>query len=441
MISLTTMDDTTTGPGAGEEVQGEDRLSPASGIPPELLDGLMAEVRAGGLSLLGDEGVLSQLTKALLERALDEELTEHLGYERGDPAGRGTGNSRNGTTPKRLLTEVGAVDLEVPRDREGSFEPRIVPKGTSRLKRFNENVVALYAKGMSTRDIRRTLKSMYGVEVSPDLISKVTDGILEELRDWQHRPLDAVYPIVYIDALVVKVRTGGVVQNRPAYLALGVDTDGRKHVFGVWLGDGGEGAKFWASVLTEIANRGVRDVLFCCCDGLKGLPDAIEATWPRASVQTCVVHLIRASVRYCAWRDRRKVTAALRPIYTAPTVEAAEDAMDTFELEFGDRYPGIVATWRGAWERFIPFLSYPAVIRKIVYTTNSIESVNYQMRKASKTRGHFPDDDAALKLLRLIAKDITTTRGGTAGTGTHGWKEALNAFEMYFPGRLDPAIV
>jgi putative transposase len=408
-----------------------------SAIPLELVDGLMAKVQADGLELLGEGGVLAELTKVILERALSEELTDHLGYERGDRGGWGSGNSRNGTTPKRVLTEVGAVDLDVPRDRAGTFEPVIVPKGATRLERFNANVVALYARGLSTRDIRRELKRMYGVEVSPDLVSRITDGVVDELREWQNRPLDAVYPIVYIDALVIKVRTQGVVTNRPAYLAIGVDVDGRKHIFGVWLGDGGEGAKFWLAVLTEIRNRGVADVLFVCCDGLKGLPDAIEATWPQASVQTCVVHLIRASIRYCSYKDRKKIAAALRPVYTAANAEAAADAMDTFELEHGDRYPGIVALWRQSWERFTPFLAYPAVIRKIVYTTNMIESVNYQLRKVTKTRGHFPDDDAALKLLRLVAKDINTTRGGTAGTGTYRWKEALNLFEIYFPQRLD----
>jgi putative transposase len=406
-------------------------------LPGEFLDELMAKVRADGVELLGDGGLLSELTKKILERALDEELTDHVGYDRGDPAGRGSGNSRNGTTPKRVLTEIGAVDLDIPRDRDGSFEPRIVPKGTTRLAKFNDNVIALYAGGMSTRDIRKTLKRMYSVEVSADLISRVTDGVLEELKEWQARPLDAVYPILYIDALVVKVRTSGVVINRPAYLAVGVDVDGRKHVLGVWLGDGGEGAKFWLSVLTELANRGLGDVIFVCCDGLRGLPDAIEATWPAASVQTCTVHLIRASLRFCSWKDRKRIAAALRPIYTAPSVEAAGDAMDTFELEHGERYGAIVAVWRSAWERFLPFLAYPAVIRKIVYTTNMVESVNYQMRKASKTRGHFPDDDSALKLLRLIARDISTTRGGVAGTGTQGWKEALNSFEIHFPGRLN----
>lgn len=408
-----------------------------AGVPADVLDQLMATVRTEGVELLGEQGVLAQLTKRILERALDEELTEHVGYERGDAAGRGSGNSRNGTSPKRVLTEIGAVDLDVPRDRAGTFAPVIVPKGATRLERFNANVVAMYAQGMTTRDIRRALQRTYGVEVSPDLISRVTDGVLDELKDWQARPLDAVYPILYIDALVIKVRTQGVVTNRPAYLAVGVDVDGRKHVLGVWLGDGGEGAKFWLSVLTELRNRGLADVLFVCCDGLKGLPDAIEATWPAAVVQTCVVHLIRASVRYCSWKDRKKITAALRPIYTAATVEAAADALDTFEIEHGDRYPAIVRLWRSSWERFSPFLAYPAIVRKIVYTTNMIESVNYQMRKASKTRGHFPDDDSALKLLRLIARDLSTTRGGVAGTGTWGWKEALNSLDIHFPNRLN----
>jgi putative transposase len=416
----------------------ENGVAPAGSLlPGDVIDALMAKARTDGVELLGDGGLLAELTKKILERALDEELTDHVGYDRGDPAGRGSGNSRNGTTPKRVLTEIGAVDLDVPRDRAGSFEPRIVPKGATRLAKFNENVIALYAGGMSTRDIRKTLKRMYSVEVSPDLISRVTDGVVDELKEWQARPLDAVYPILYIDALVVKVRTSGVVVNRPAYLGVGVDVDGRKHVLGVWLGDGGEGAKFWLAVLTELRNRGLGDVIFACCDGLKGLPDAIEATWPAASVQTCTVHLIRASLRFCSWKDRKQIAAALRPIYTAPSLEAAADAMDTFELEYGDRYGAIVAVWRSAWERFIPFLAYPAVIRKIVYTTNMVESVNYQMRKASKTRGHFPDDDSALKLLRLIARDISTTRGGVAGTGTQGWSEALNAFEIYFPGRLN----
>jgi len=406
-------------------------------VPDELIDQVMSKVDAGGLQLLGDGGVLAELTKRILERALDEELTDHLGYERGDRAGRGSGNNRNGATAKTVLTEVGAVDLAVPRDRNGTFDPKLVPKHARRLAGFNQNIIGLYARGLTVRDIRRELARMYGVEVSPELISRVTDGVVDELNDWQQRPLERVYPIVYIDALVVKVRTQGTVVNRAAYLAVGVDSEGRKHVFGVWLGDGGEGAKFWLSVLTEIRNRGVEDVVFVCCDGLKGLPDAIEATWPQATVQTCVVHLLRASLRFCSWQDRKKIIAALRPIYTAPTLEAAEEAMDDFELTHGDRYPGIVKLWRTSWERFTPFLRFPPEIRKVVYTTNLIESINFQLRKATKNRGHFPTDDAALKLLRLVVRNVSDKRGGDLGTGTWGWKQALNAFAIHFPDRLD----
>ena len=430
-----TDNDMTTTAGPGEEVI-TDGAGVAAAVPDELIDAVMANVDAGGVELLGPNGVLAELTKRILERGLAEELSDHLGYEPGDPAGRGSGNNRNGTTPKKVFTEVGAIDLDIPRDRNGSFEPKLVPKGTTRLAKFNENIVHLYARGLSTRDIRRELARMYGVEVSPALVSRVTDGILDELSEWQNRPLDAVYPIVYIDALVVKVRTDGTVINRAAYLAVGVDVEGRKHVLGVWLGDGDEGAKFWLTVLTELRHRGLDDVLIVCCDGLKGLPDAIEATWPQALVQTCVIHLIRASLRFCSWKDRRAITTALRPIYTATTLEAAEDAMDTFELEWGDRYPGIVKTWRSAWEQFTPFLRFPPEIRKVVYTTNMVESINFQLRKVTKTRGHFPTDTSALKLLRLAARNITDKRGGDLGTGTQGWHQALNQFEIHFPGRL-----
>lgn len=430
-----TDNDMTTTADPGEEVI-TDGAGVAAVVPEELIDAVMSNVDAGGVELLGPDGVLAELTKRILERGLAEELSDHLGYEPGDPAGRGSGNNRNGTTPKKVFTEVGAIDLDIPRDRNGSFEPKLVPKGTTRLAKFNENIVHLYARGMSTRDIRRELGRMYGVEVSPALVSRVTDGILDELNEWQNRPLDAVYPIVYIDALVVKVRTDGTVINRAAYLAVGVDVEGRKHVLGVWLGDGDEGAKFWLTVLTELRHRGLDDVLIVCCDGLKGLPDAIEATWPQALVQTCVIHLIRASLRFCSWKDRRAITTALRPIYTATTLEAAEDAMDTFELEWGDRYPGIVKTWRSAWEQFTPFLRFPPEIRKVVYTTNMVESINFQLRKVTKTRGHFPTDTSALKLLRLAARNITDKRGGDLGTGTQGWHQALNQFEIHFPGRL-----
>jgi putative transposase len=405
-------------------------------VSDEVIDQVMAGVDAGGFELLGPDGVLAELTKRILERGLSEEMTMHLGYEPGDTAGWGSGNNRNGTSAKTVLTEIGPIDLDIPRDRNGTFDPQLVPKGARRLDGFNQNIIHLYARGMSTRDIRRELGRMYGIEVSPALISKVTDGIIDELNQWQARPLDAVYTIMYIDALVVKVRTQGTVSNRAAYIAVGVDVEGRKHVLGVWLGDGGEGSKWWLNVLTEIRNRGVQDVLLVCCDGLKGLPDAIESTWPQALVQTCVIHLIRASIRYCSWKDRKAITGALRPIYTAVTVEAAADAMDTFELEWGDRYPGIVRLWRSAWEQFTPFLRFPPEIRKVVYTTNLVESINYQLRKISKTRGHFPTDESALKLLRLGARNISDKRGGDLGTGTQGWHRALNAFEIHFPGRL-----
>ncbi len=405
-------------------------------VSDDVLDELMGRVEAEGAELLGPDGLLSQVTKAVLERALAEELTDHLGYDKHDPAGRGSGNSRNGTTPKVVLTDVGAVDLDVPRDRNGEFTPRIVPKGVTRLKGFNERIIALYARGMTVRDIRAHLEELYGVEVSPDLISKVTDAVWDELEAWRNRPLEVMYPIVYIDALMVKIRDG-VVANRPAYLAVGVDLDGRKHVLGIWIGDSeAEGAKFWLSVLSELKNRGVSDVLIVVCDGLNGLPDAIEAVWPQATVQTCVVHLLRGSFRYASYQDRKKIAASLRPIYTAPSIDAAEAAMAAFEAEWGAKYPAIVNLWRNAWEVFIPHLAFPPEIRRVVYTTNMIESINYQLRKVTKTRGHFPTERAALKLLYLAVRNITSERGGDAGTGTRGWKACLNAMAIYFPGRF-----
>jgi putative transposase len=408
-------------------------------VPEEALDALMSRVESEGAELLGPDGLLSQVTKAVLERALAEELTDHLGYDKHDQAGWGSGNSRNGTTPKRVNTEIGTLDLDVPRDRNGSFEPRIVPKRSRRLKGFNERIIALYARGMTVRDIRAHLEEIYDVDVSPDLISKVTDAVFEELEEWRNRPLDQVYPIVYIDALMVKIRDG-VVQNRPVYLAVGVDVEGRKHVLGLWIGNSeGEGAKFWLSVLTELKNRGIGDVLIVCCDGLKGLPDAIEAVWPRAVVQTCVIHLLRASFRYGSQDSRKKIAAGLRPIYTAATVEAAEAALAEFEAGIGQKHPAVVRLWRDAWEVFVPFLAFPAEIRRVVYTTNMIESINYQLRKVTKNRGHFPNERAALKLLYLAIRNITTTRGGDTGTGTWGWTACLNQLAIHFPGRLPVA--
>lgn len=399
------------------------------------LDALMADVEANGLELLGPDGVLRDITKRIMERALEVERTDHLGYEKGDPGGRGSGNSRNGTTPKKVLTDAGDIDLDVPRDRNGTFEPKLVPKGSRRIEQFNDLVCGLVSKGMSTRDVQDHLFAVYGVDASPALISDITDAILPELREWQQRDLDAVYPILYLDAIVVKVRDNGLVVNKAVHIAVGVDVEGRKNVLGMWI-DRTEGAKFWLSVLTELKNRGVADVLIVCTDGLSGFGDAIEAVWPDATVQTCVVHLIRNSTKYVAAKDRKAVCAALKPVYTAPTIDAAASCLDDFEIEWGDRYPAVVQLWRRNWERFVPFLAFDAEIRKIIYTTNAIESLNYQLRKITKTKGHFPTDDAILKLLYMGIRNIGNKRSGACGTGTRGWERALNAFTIAFPDRI-----
>lgn len=406
-------------------------------IDQELVDELLAQA-GEGRELLGEGGLLQQLTKQVLETALDAELTTHLGYERGDPAGRGSGNSRNGTSPKTVHTDVGTVDLEVPRDRNSSFEPEMVPKGTTRMKGFNDRIVALYARGMTVRDIQAHLAEMYDVEVSPDLISKVTAAVLEEAKAWQNRPLERVYAAIYLDAITCKVRTDGVVARKSAYLAIGIDSEGFKDVLGIWI-DQAEGAKFWLKICNELATRGVEDVIFVCVDGLKGLPDAIESVWPRAIVQTCVVHLVRASTRYVSYTDRKTVCAGLKEIYHAPNEEAALAALERFEERWGQRYPAIGALWRDAWDRFVPMLDYPPEIRKVLYTTNMVESLNYQLRKITRHRGHFPTDDALFKLLYLGVRNVLAkkAREGRPGPHSNGWKAALNQFAVFFPGRLD----
>ena len=408
-------------------------------IDESLIDRLMDQVDAEGLELLGPNGVLTELTSRVLSRGLEVELDGHLGYEKGDPSGWGSGNNRNGSYEKVVNTDAGSVPVVVPRDRDSSFEPRLIPKHQRRLSGFNELVISLVARGMTVRDTQAHLAEIYGVDVSPELISKVTDAILPELRAWQQRPLDPMYPIMYLDAIVVKVRTDHVVVNRPVYIAMAVDLEGAKHVLGLWLGKGNEGAKFWLGILTELKNRGVSDVLIVCCDGLTGFPDAIETVWPQTTVQTCVVHLIRNSVRYASWKHRKLIVRELRPVYQAATVEAAAQALDEFEAEWGDQYPAVVQLWRANWERFTPFLAFDTSIRKIIYTTNAIESLNYQLRKVTKTRGHFPTDDAVLKILYLAIRNIGNTRGGQFGTSTQGWKQALNAFAITFPGRIPPA--
>ena len=426
----------------GEEWSAAARL--ADLVSPEAVDRMLADADAAGMAVDGPGGLLSQLTKTVLERALGAELDDHLGYVKGDPAGNGSGNSRNGSYDKTVTTAAGPVRVGVPRDRNGSFAPKIVPKGQRRLGQVDDMILSLYARGMTTRDIRAHLAEVYGAEVSPALISNVTSVVAEEITAWQTRPLDAVYPIIYIDALVVKVRDSGTVDNKAAHLAIGVDIDGYKHVLGIWLA-AAEGARFWGAVLTELRNRGVKDVLFVCCDGLGGLPEAIEVTWPRAIVQTCVIHLIRASMRYVSHDDRKKVATALRPIYTAVNEAAAKAALEQLRGMHGKRYPGLLAAWDRAWGQFIPFLEFDTAIRKVIYTTNAIESTNYQLRKIIKNRGHFPDDDAAIKLLYLGIRNITgrhidgeglTLQRGERGTGTLGWKHALNALAVRFGDRL-----
>jgi putative transposase len=418
-------------------------------------DGLMNRVEAGELQLTGEGGFLPEMIKAVLERGLQAELAEHLGYEKGDPAGRGSPNSRNGTTPKTVATEVGEVLLDRPRDRVGSFEPRLVPNGARRVGGLDEMIISLYSGGMTIRDIQHHLARTIGTELSHETISKITDAVAEEVKAWQARPLEELYPIIYLDALVVKVRDGHQVKNRAAHIAVGVDLDGIKHVLGIWV-QASEGAKFWAGVCAELRNRGVRDVLIVCCDGLTGFPEAIEATWPQATVQTCCVHLIRASMRFVSYNDRKKVAAALRPIYTAPTLEAAESELLGFaESNLGRKYPATVAAWENAWQRFIPFLAFPPELRRIIYTTNSIESLNYQLRKIIKNRGHFPNDDAVVKLLWLAIRDIEDKRARqrakeagiprdqrkapsrlVEGAIIQGWKAALGALAMTYPDRL-----
>lgn len=405
-------------------------------VAPELIEELLA--RSEGRELLGEGGLLQQLTKQLLETALETEMTDHLGYERGDVAGRGSGNSRNGTSAKRVHTDIGTVDLDVPRDRNGEFAPQIVPKRTRRLEGFNERIIALYARGMTVRDIQAHLAEMYDVEVSPELISKVTDAVLEDAREWQNRPLEPVYAAIYLDAIVCKVRDHGVVARKAAYLAIGIDSAGYKDVLGIWI-DQAEGAKFWLKICNELANRGVADVIFVIVDGLKGLPEAIESVWPHAIVQTCVIHLVRGSLRYASWKDRKAISAALKEIYRAPNEAAAHEALERFEQRYSDRFPAIGRLWRDAWDRFVPMLDYPPEIRRVLYTTNMIESLNYQLRKITRNRGHFPTDDALFKLLYLGVRNVLEkkARPGLKGPTTLGWKEALNQFGMFFPGRLD----
>ncbi|WP_372430414.1 IS256 family transposase [Janibacter melonis] len=436
--------------------------SPARAAVSELadsgaLDGLFAKIDGGELDLTGDGGFVNELIKASLERGLAVELSDHLGYEKGAPDAAAFPNARNGTTPKTLATQAGDVDLAVPRDRDGTFTPRLVPKGVRRLGGLDEMIISLYAGGMTVREIADHLEATLGTELSHETISNITDAVCEEILTWQQRPLDALYPVIYLDAIVVKVRDGAHVRNKAAHIAVGVDMDGIKHVLGIWL-QHTEGAKFWAGVCADLANRGIRDVLIVCCDGLTGLPDAIEATWPAATVQTCVVHLIRASMRFVSYGDRKAVAAALKPVYTAVSAAAAKEALEAFAAgQWGVKYPHAVSTWRTAWERFIPFLAFPPELRRVIYTTNSIESLNYQLRKVTKNRGHFPSDDAVVKLLWLAicniedkrARERAKEKGRPAaerkaaprlveGLVVTSWKQALAQLAIAYPDRINP---
>jgi putative transposase len=418
-------------PEAGADREGQqppsevvDRL--AELLPEGALDDAVRGLKPEDLS--GPGGLLSQLAGRVVEAALEAEMTEHLGHP---PGGRPQGaNVRNGATAKTVQTDLGPVEVTTPRDRQGSFEPQILPKRVTRLAGLDEKILGLYAGGMTVRDISAHLSELYGTEIGRDTISRITDAVLEDVAAWRSRPLDAVYPIVYFDAMVVKVREDRSVQNRACYLALGVTCDGEREVLGIWWQET-EGSKFWLAVLNDLRRRGVQDVLIACVDGLKGFPEAIEATFPKAWVQTCIVHLIRASLRYVNYRDKKKVTTALRPIYTAANADAALDELDRFQAEWGARYPATVNAWRAAWEHVVPFLALPDELRKAVYTTNTIEGLHRQIRKAIKTRGHFPDEQAATKLiyLAIIKADAKWQRNRT-------WTAPRAALKIHFGDRF-----
>jgi putative transposase len=399
---------------------------------------LVDRARREGVELTGDDGLLTALVRQVLQTGLEVEMTDHLGYEPHAVEGRGSGNSRNGSYPKTVTTEIGKVDLRVPRDRNASFDPVTVPKGQRRLDGLSGNVISLYAKGMTTGDIQAHLAEIYGTDISRDTISRITDAVVEDLIAWQNRPLDRVYPVILIDAIVVKIRDGQVA-NRPIYVAMGVNMDGERDVLGMWVGPtGGEGAKFWLTVLTELRNRGITDTFVVCCDGLKGLAESIRATWPLADVQLCVVHLVRSSLRYTSKKHWGQVCRELREIYTAPTLEAAEARFAEFTEQWRDRYPAMIATWKTAWADFVPFLEFPVELRTIVYTTNAIESLNARFRKSVRHRGHFPTEQAALKVLYLVATERRPNRANPTGK-INSWKKILNALTIHYGDRIEAA--
>ena len=401
-------------------------------LDKELIDKLLEGYQKPE-DLIGENGLLKQLTKALVERALNAELTHHLGYEKNQPEGRGSGNSRNGKSRKRLKGDFGEVDIEIPRDRQGEFEPKIVGKHQRRFTGFDDKIVSMYARGMSTREIQGHLLEIYNVEVSASLISEVTDAVVEEVRQWQSRPLEPLYAIVYFDALFVKMRHEGRIENRAVYVAIGIRMDGTREVLGLWTSNT-EGAKFWLTVLTELRNRGLRDILIACIDGLKGFPEAIEAVYPQTQVQLCIVHLVRNSLNYVGWRERKVVAADLKEVYGAPTAEAAAEELNRFGEKWGKQYATITALWQRNWERVIPFFAFPTEVRRIIYTTNTVEALNRSFRKIIKSRGAFPSEDAAIKLLYLAMRNAVAK-----WRSVQDWKVALNQFTLLWEDRIRAA--
>lgn len=399
-------------------------------IEDELIDNLLKDYK-NPEDLIGENGILKELTKRLLERAMAAEMTVHVGYEKHDPAGNKSGNSRNGTSRKTIKGEFGTMPIEVPRDRNGTFEPQIIGKHQKRFAGFDDKIISLYARGLSTREIREHLEEMYQVEISPSLISAVTDEVIDEVRAWQNRQLDACYPVVYMDAIHFKVRDGGHVRNKAVYLAIGINMDGLKEVLGMWVADT-EGAKFWLSVVTELRNRGVNDIFIACVDGLKGFPEAIETVFPQTEVQLCIVHMVRNSLNFVGWKEKKIVAADLRLIYTAPTAEEAWLRLEDFEAKWGERFQTITRSWRANWSRVIPLFAFPPEIRKVIYTTNAIESLNMTLRKVTKTRGSFPNDEALMKLLYLALRNIAKKWT----MPVHNWKSALNRFAIVYEDRL-----
>jgi putative transposase len=398
-------------------------------ITPELLDQLLANYKKPE-DLTGDDGLFKQLKKALIERALGAELTDHLGYEKGDLSARGKGNSRNGTSSKTILTDDGEVEIAIPRDRAGSFEPQLIAKGQTRFSGFDEKILSLYARGMTVREIQGHLAELYATDVSPDLISRVTDAVLGEVREWQNRPLDPVYPVVFFDALRVKIRDEGLVKNKAVYVALALNPAGEKQVLGLWI-EQSEGAKFWLKVVNELKARGVNDILIAVVDGLKGFPEAITSVFPQTVVQTCVVHLIRNSLAFVAWKERKAILPAIKAIYRAENADMALLRLEEFEAAWGKRYPAIGQMWRRAWEHVVPFFAFAPSIRKMIYTTNAVEALHRSLRKIIKTRGSFPNDDAALKLIYLAIKNAGLRwRQGVA------WRAAMGQFAIQFGARF-----